>query len=183
MGQAVSKKSSAAAQAASNNAGRRLRLSRTLPQQQQQQQQQSEVQGEAEQRKTQQHPPPRLVTREEMLREAETDEGSEQQQNQNARLAENLKYFLNPKELLTPITPTDPESNANVQALRSRREDDDLEVVGRINRVKSSQITILLRELDNSPSNGGSAVDRVAAKYGMDKETVTQLARFLSPCV
>ncbi|KAJ2654708.1 hypothetical protein IWW48_005944 [Coemansia sp. RSA 1200] len=176
MGQAVSKKSSAAAQAANSSVGRRLRLSRTLPQQQQQQQ--SEVQGEEGQKKTQQHPP-RLVTREEMLREAEADEGSEQQQ--NLRLAENLKYFLNPKELLTPITPTDPESNANVQALRSRREDDDLEVVGRINRVKSSQITMLLRELDNNPSNGGSAVDRVAAKYGVDKGTVTQLARFLSP--
>ncbi|KAJ1662537.1 hypothetical protein IW140_005730 [Coemansia sp. RSA 1813] len=149
MGQAASKKTGAA---------RKLRLPRTA--------QQQPKQAVPEDQKANS----RLLTRDEMLKE------TDQQDQRDQKLAENLKYFLNPKELLTPITPTDPSKNINVQALRSRREDDDVEVVGKMNRVKSAQIARLLCELEKNES-----AEQMAAKYGLDKGAVTQLAKFLSP--
>ncbi|KAJ2856875.1 hypothetical protein GGI22_003672 [Coemansia erecta] len=149
MGQAASKKTGTAA--------RKLRLPRTSQQAKQTPTEKNTANN-------------RLLTRDEMLKETDTQDQRDQ------KLAENLKYFLDPKELLTPITPEDPSKNINVQALRSRREDDDVEVVGKMNRVKSTQISELLSELEN---DGGAAVERVAAKYGLDKGAVTQLSTYL----
>ncbi|KAJ2560028.1 hypothetical protein EV175_000029 [Coemansia sp. RSA 1933] len=160
MGQTVSKKAGTAA------ATRKLRLPRTSQQPQQQ--------PESQRTESQTNQPP-LLTRDEMLKETEREEEDQQQ---NQKLADNLKYFLNPKELLTPITPEDPSKNINVQALRSRRKDDDVEVV-KANRVKSTQITELLRELEADTSDAGRV--GVAAKYGLDKDAVTQLAKYLRP--
>ncbi|KAJ1800141.1 hypothetical protein LPJ59_001312 [Coemansia sp. RSA 2399] len=154
MGQAASKKTGAAA--------RKLRLPRTSQQAKQAPPEKNTANN-------------RLLTRDEMLKETDTQDQQRDQQ-RDQKLAENLKYFLNPKELLTPITPEDPSKNINVQALRSRREDDDVEVVGKMNRVKSAQIAELLRELEN---DGGAAVERVARKYGLDKGVVMQLSKYL----
>ncbi|KAJ1932788.1 hypothetical protein FBU59_006249 [Linderina macrospora] len=103
-----------------------------------------------------------MKTRQEMLNEdADADTG------ESAKVADNLKYFLNPKELLTPITPKDPNENINVQALRSRRVDDDFEVV---ERVRADEVAQMLR------GKGGEG----AAKK-LDERTVRVLREYLEP--
>ncbi|KAJ1846369.1 hypothetical protein LPJ73_004556, partial [Coemansia sp. RSA 2703] len=62
--------------------------------------------------------------------------------------------------------------NANVQTLRSRREDDDVEVPGRIT---AQGIAQMLRE------KNGTDEKQVAVKYGVDVETLRVLERFLKP--
>ncbi|KAJ2378497.1 hypothetical protein IW150_000754, partial [Coemansia sp. RSA 2607] len=115
-------------------------------------------------------PSPATRTREQML--SEDAESSANDEQTDRQLADNLKRFLNPRELLTPITPRDPGENANVQTLRSRREDDDVEVPGRIT---AQGIAQMLRE------KNGTDEKQVAAKYGVDVETLRVLERFLKP--
>ncbi|KAJ1720856.1 hypothetical protein LPJ53_004554 [Coemansia erecta] len=126
-------------------------------------------------RTTTQAPSPAARTREQML----SEDGEAQAKGEEAdssQLADNLKRFLNPRELLTPITPRDPGENANVQALRSRREDDDVEV-GVAGRMTARRIAQMLRERNVH----GQEEPRVAAKYGVDGETLSVLGRFLAP--
>ncbi|KAJ1831683.1 hypothetical protein LPJ63_004099 [Coemansia sp. RSA 2711] len=101
------------------------------------------------------------ITREQMLAE-------EPESDSSARLQDNLKYFLNPKELVTPITPQNPSENMNVQALRNRRKTD--EDAG----VKSQEIAQMLRALHGKPQSQ-------AAGLALDKDTVQKLQRFLDP--
>ncbi|KAJ1960491.1 hypothetical protein GGI12_003771 [Dipsacomyces acuminosporus] len=112
-----------------------------------------------------------MKTREQMLSEDAKYDNEEQE---TKKMADSLKYFLNPKELLTPITPENPDENINVQALKSRREDDDIEIVGQ-NRLKSAEISKLLKDLSVN------SVDAVAKKYGLAADSVRNLAQFLEP--
>ncbi|KAJ2450641.1 hypothetical protein EV183_004141 [Coemansia sp. RSA 2336] len=113
-----------------------------------------------------QPPSGKITTREQMLQEEPAEE--------SAKLHDNLKYFLNPKELKTPITPLNPSENANVRALRNRRPDDD---VG-LGRANSSDIAAMIRQLRQTDERQQS---QVAAKYGMDAETARLLDKFLDP--
>ncbi|PIA13472.1 hypothetical protein COEREDRAFT_11389 [Coemansia reversa NRRL 1564] len=120
----------------------------------------------------------KAVTREQMLAEEEETEAADSKQNE--QLQDNLKYFINPKELVTPITPANPSENANVRALRNRREED--EVIGTaFNRAKSSDLSSMLRELRSGQGTTHQAQQRAAAKYNLDEKTVAKLVRFLEP--
>ncbi|KAJ1741341.1 hypothetical protein LPJ78_004615 [Coemansia sp. RSA 989] len=130
-----------------SKAARNLRLPRTAPKQ---------------------PPSGKITTREQMLQEETAEE--------SAKLHDNLKYFLNPKELKTPITPLDPRENANVQALRNREPDDDMG----LGRANSKDIAAMIRQLRQVEARQRG---QVAAKYGMDAETAQLLERFLDPVV
>ncbi|KAJ2785654.1 Interferon- developmental regulator 1 [Coemansia interrupta] len=114
-----------------------------------------------------QTPSPATRTREQMLTEDADAQAT------NGQLADNLRRFLNPRELRTPITPRDAGENANVQALRSRREDDDVEVAGRLT---ARHVADMLRQTGGKAEEAG-----VAQKYGVDADTLSVLARFLRP--
>ncbi|KAJ1891399.1 hypothetical protein LPJ66_006944 [Kickxella alabastrina] len=121
--------------------------------------------------------PVSMPTREQILAE------DTQEQQEHEQLSSNLKRFLNPKELLTTITPANPNENTNVQALRSRREDDDVEVAaGTRNRITAVQVAELLREL--RPSGGDlptAAAAALAERYSVDLDTLRRLDGFLIP--
>ncbi|KAI7820603.1 hypothetical protein BX661DRAFT_173573 [Kickxella alabastrina] len=121
--------------------------------------------------------PVSMPTREQILAE------DAQEQQEHEQLSSNLKRFLNPKELLTTITPANPNENTNVQTLRSRREDDDIEVAaGTRNRITAVQVAGLLREL--RPSGGElptAAATLLAEKYSVDLDTLRRLDEFLIP--
>ncbi|KAJ2077066.1 hypothetical protein H4R24_005346 [Coemansia sp. RSA 988] len=119
----------------------------------------------------------KMVTREQML--AEEDGLEEADDKQDGQLQDNLKYFINPKELVTPITPANPSENANVRALRNRREDDDVKGAG-VNRVSSSDVVRMLHEL-RCGQNSLHQTKSAAAKYKLDEGTVAKVARFLEP--
>ncbi|KAJ2761104.1 hypothetical protein IWQ56_001078 [Coemansia nantahalensis] len=112
--------------------------------------------------------PRKMATREEMLAEEDGKDDT---------LQDNIKYFLDPKELLTPITPAHPEENANYRALTNRRAG-----AGAGATAKSTEIAQMLRELQGTPAaREAEAVARAAATYGLDPATVRKLSRFLSP--
>ncbi|KAJ2344584.1 hypothetical protein IWW50_005868 [Coemansia erecta] len=109
-----------------------------------------------------------MPTREQMLAEdtPTTPESPPQ-------LQDNLKYFLNPKELQTPITPVNPSENPNVQALRNRRVEAE-------NQVSSAEIAQMLRDVRASGPQS-EAAGRLGAKYGLDRATVLTLNKYLDP--
>ncbi|KAJ2710802.1 hypothetical protein H4R19_003568 [Coemansia spiralis] len=114
--------------------------------------------------------PRKMATREEMLAEdGAKDDGTDD------TLQDNIKYFLDPKELLTPITPANPSENANFRALTNRQASAGA-------TAKSAEIAQMLRELHATPqAREPEAVARAAATYGLDPATVRKLRRFLEP--
>ncbi|KAJ2598906.1 hypothetical protein H4R99_003920 [Coemansia sp. RSA 1722] len=112
-------------------------------------------------------------TREQML----SEDPASSQDSDDAKVSDNLKYFLNPKELLTPITPKNPRENTNVQALMHRREDDDVQVSGVANRLPAQDIRRMLVEY------GSGSVDsaQVAGKYQVDQRVLGKLDLYLAP--
>ncbi|KAJ1880268.1 hypothetical protein LPJ57_002348 [Coemansia sp. RSA 486] len=106
-----------------------------------------------------------------------SEDPASSQDSDDAKVSDNLKYFLNPKELLTPITPKNPRENTNVQALMHRREDDDVQVSGVANRLPAQDIRRMLVEY------GSGSVDsaQVAGKYQVDQRVLGKLDLYLAP--
>ncbi|KAJ2720866.1 hypothetical protein GGI07_004344 [Coemansia sp. Benny D115] len=155
MGQSSSKSAGAVAHAAKQS----MRLPRSNP-----------APATTQQPAGQQSQPSSMRTREQMLAEDSAEEASED------KPSENLKLFLNPRELRTPITPVNPGENVNVQALRSRNEADDLEMPGAKGRLTARQTVELLREYRST----GDA-RQTSAKYGVAEDVVVRLGRYLNP--
>ncbi|KAJ2161007.1 hypothetical protein GGF46_001809 [Coemansia sp. RSA 552] len=95
---------------------------------------------------------------------------------EDTQLKEKLQYFLNPRELRTPITATDSGANRNVQALRNRSEEDEGQVAR--GRMQSQDVSRMLRELQGARVSD-DAVQQAVQRYGLDAETVRRLAAFL----
>ncbi|KAJ2784539.1 hypothetical protein H4R18_001079 [Coemansia javaensis] len=118
----------------------------------------------------------RAATREEML--AEEGEGQEGDGRDKA-LDDRLRYFVNPRELRTPITPASPAENAGFRAVTNRQ--------GAAPRAATSaEIAQMLRDLHAARQGGqaaaAAAAERAAAaRYGLDAATVQRLSRFLDP--
>ncbi|KAJ2120612.1 hypothetical protein IW147_004949 [Coemansia sp. RSA 720] len=124
--------------------------------------------------------PGKLATREQMLHEdtepadAETaDAKTAGTQNSDTQLHDNLKYFLNPRELQPPVPPQSPNDNPNVQALRNRHSTTT-------NRASGGEVAQMLRELRAiRPQTQG--IGRMTTKYALDRQTVLLLDKFLDP--
>ncbi|KAJ1645467.1 Interferon- developmental regulator 1 [Coemansia asiatica] len=110
--------------------------------------------------------PAQPQTREQML--SEDPATAQERDSEDTKVSDNLKYFLNPKELLTPITPTNPRENTNVQALLHRREDDDIEVSGVTNRLSAQDIRKALLEYGSGSGNTAA----LAGKSSIDKQVL-----------
>ncbi|KAJ2479886.1 hypothetical protein IWW56_002801 [Coemansia sp. RSA 2131] len=120
-------------------------------------------------------PPGKLATREQMLHEdTETaDTETAGTQNSDTQLHDNLKYFLNPRELQPPVPPQSPNDNPNVQALRNRHSTTT-------NRASGGEVAQMLRELRAiRPQTQG--IGRMTTKYALDRQTVLLLDKFLDP--
>ncbi|KAJ2153077.1 hypothetical protein EV180_000614 [Coemansia sp. RSA 518] len=94
-------------------------------------------------------------------------------QTSDAQLHDNLKYFLNPRELQPPVPLKSPSDNPNIQALRNRH-------FTSTNRASGGEVAQMLRELRAiRPQSQG--IGHMSTKYALDRQTVLALDKFLDP--